>query len=156
GGYARKQVAKALKVTIKPNPAWIGGVMGRTSIAGNIGNALLGLREDNELRDMLAYDEMLCAPMLMKPLRGEPGFRPRPLTDVDVSGIQEILQWAGLYNLGKDAAHQAVLRRAKECPYHPVRDYLNALEWDGTGRLRVWLSAYLGADQNEYTEGIGT
>jgi predicted P-loop ATPase len=36
-----------------------------------------------------------------------------------------------------------------------VRDYLNGLKWDGVERLPTWLSVYLGAEQNDYTKGIG-
>ena len=35
--------------------------------------------------------------------------------------------------------------------YHPVRDYLNGLEWDGTERIRYALHRFLGADEDEYT-----
>jgi predicted P-loop ATPase len=83
-------------------------------------------------------------------------FSPRPVTDTDVSAIQEWLQLAGLKKLGKDTTHQAVDMRAHECAFHPVRDYLNGLVWDGTPRLKEWLSVYLGADRIDYTAGIGT
>src|SRR4029077_18378074 len=42
-----------------------------------------------------------------------------------------------------------------ECTSHPVRDYLNGLNWDATPRLATWLTAYLGAEENEYHQGIG-
>jgi predicted P-loop ATPase len=51
--------------------------------------------------------------------------------------------------------HQAVDLRAQERAFHPVRDYLNALQWDGRPRLDTWLSYYLGAVHNEYHAGIG-
>lgn len=40
----------------------------------------------------------------------------------------------------------AVLAAARAQPFHPVKDYLNSLEWDGTQRLPLWLNTYLGAD----------
>ncbi len=36
--------------------------------------------------------------------------------------------------------------------YHPIRDRLNALRWDGTPRLRSALHHFLGADESDYTE----
>lgn len=35
--------------------------------------------------------------------------------------------------------------------YHPIRDYLNGLEWDGTERIRYALPRFLGAEEGEYT-----
>lgn len=35
--------------------------------------------------------------------------------------------------------------QADESRFHPVREYLEALAWDGTPRLAAWLSVYLGA-----------
>jgi len=55
----------------------------------NLANALTGLRA--VWPDAIAYDEMLCAPMLMQSLTGENDFEPRPLTDVDVGIMQEEL-----------------------------------------------------------------
>ncbi len=40
---------------------------------------------------------------------------------------------------------------ANENRYHPVRDYLNNLQWDGTERIRYALHHFLGADMDEYT-----
>ena len=40
--------------------------------------------------------------------------------------------------------------------FHPVRQYLNGLRWDGERRLLGWLNAYLGVDHGKYATGIGT
>ena len=40
---------------------------------------------------------------------------------------------------------------ANENRYHPVRDYLNGLQWDGTERIRYALHHFLGADTDDYT-----
>ncbi len=45
--------------------------------------------------------------------------------------------------------------RSKECGFHPVRDYLDGLRWDGTARLDRWLASYLGAAATPYHAGIG-
>ncbi|MFA5706674.1 MAG: virulence-associated E family protein, partial [Candidatus Neomarinimicrobiota bacterium] len=41
---------------------------------------------------------------------------------------------------------QAVLSVADSQSYHPVREYLQALQWDGQRRLHRWLPDYCGAD----------
>jgi predicted P-loop ATPase len=50
-----------------------------------------------------------------------------------------------------DAAYMSARRRS----YHPVKDYLNGLSWDGTGRLDGWLNLYLGAETTDYTQAVG-
>ncbi len=40
---------------------------------------------------------------------------------------------------------------ANENGYHPIRDYLNGLTWDGTERIRTCLHHFLGADSDQYT-----
>ena len=61
---------------------------------------------------------------------------------------------SGLTRTGKDTVHSAVDLRAREQSFHPVRDYLNSLRWDGTKRVHWWLTYYLGAEQSEYCKVI--
>lgn len=39
--------------------------------------------------------------------------------------------------------------------YHPVREWLDSLEWDGVPRLNEWLSEYAGVDYTEYAAAVG-
>ena len=43
---------------------------------------------------------------------------------------------------------------ANENSYHPIRDYLNSLSWDGKERVRYALHHFLGADTSGYTYEI--
>ena len=55
---------------------------------------------------------------------------------------------------GKQAicdAHDLVMSQSS---YHPVRDYLNSLRWDGTPRLDTLLVDYLGAADNALTRAM--
>ena len=99
---------------------------------------------------------MVLMPMLVKPLPGRNhGRLPRPVTDADVAQVQELLQREGITRLGRETTHQAVDARASENAFHPVRDYLDALAWDGKERLDSWLTDYLGAEASKYTSAIG-
>ena len=118
-----------------------------------LANVLIGLRA--QWPDYFCLDEMLRATVLAKSLTGENSFTPRPVTDVDVGLVQEQLQHAGLKRLAKDVVHQAVDIYAHERRFHPVRDYLEQLEWDETPRLTKLLPAYFGAELSPYAETIG-
>ncbi|WP_454617527.1 VapE domain-containing protein [Bradyrhizobium cenepequi] len=122
----------------------------------NIANVLLALRLDPLLRDAFAYDEMAHMPMLMHPLF-KPGKRRiiRPITDEDVTHVTEYLQNCGITSIGREKVHDAINARARERAFHPVRDYLDELMWDGVGRIDTWMVTHLGTEETEYTKAIG-
>jgi predicted P-loop ATPase len=114
------------------------------------------LRADPGLCNALAYDEMARAPMLLHDI-GDPlsGVGMRPLTDKDICDIQVYLQHAGLKRMGRDDVRHAVECHAIDRSFHPVRDYLDALRWDGQSCLNVWLTTKLGAELTDYTQEVG-
>ncbi|HBR25492.1 MAG TPA: virulence-associated E family protein [Rhizobiales bacterium] len=118
--------------------------------ASNVANALKALRTDPNLRDKLACDEMQRAAMIRD------GGSWRPVTDTDVTGMQECLQKEkGMTHVSKDTMHSAVDNRAVKCRFHPLRDWLNALRWDARPRIDSWLTDYLGTEATPYTKAIG-
>ena len=44
---------------------------------------------------------------------------------------------------------------ARRNTFHPVLDYLDGLEWDGTKRLDGWLTIYCGVTDTEYARAVG-
>ena len=140
-------------------PNWLAGcqVGGNGAPHANLANAMVALRHDARVADLFRLNEMMRVPVIADP--DAPGGL-RPVTDVDVSRLQEQLQRSGLETLSKDVMHQAVDMRAAERAFHPVRDYLNGLRWDGVRRVHSWLHTYLGAKwgghATEYVGGIGT
>ncbi len=67
------------------------------------------------------------------------------MTDTDMKYIRLYLEETyGLTSEKKIA--DAVELAAHQNSYHPVRDYLNSLVWDGTERIRFCLRHFLGAD----------
>jgi predicted P-loop ATPase len=151
--YAERQIAQAHAARAAD---WrTRAIDSRGFVAGNVTNVLLALREDSCLRDMLGYDEMLCMPVLRKPVVANPGFAPRPLMDADTILLTEYLQKNGMNTVGVGVVQQAIEARIRECGFHPVRDYLNSLQWDGVERLGTWLPVYLGSADTEYSRGVG-
>ena len=72
------------------------------------------------------------------------------LTDVDIKYL--LLYLEENYGLGNEKKIQdTVMVIANENRYHPVRDFLNSLQWDGTERIRFCLHRFLGAETDDYT-----
>ena len=74
-------------------------------------------------------------------------------TDTDDAGLR--WYYEKVYNLeGRQKLIDALAIVAEENAYHPVKDYLEDLIWDGTPRVETVLIDYLGADDNEYTRTV--
>lgn len=75
------------------------------------------------------------------------------LTDTDVNYL--LLYFEKNYGLTSEKKMMAALSiTANENCYHPIRDCLNALVWDGRPRIRDCLHYFLGADSNDYVEAM--
>lgn len=76
--------------------------------------------------------------------------KPEPITNVDYSGIRNYIE--SIYGITgtlkiDDALNLEFHRQA----YHPIRDYLRSLEWDGEQRIDTLLINLFGAVDNIYT-----
>lgn len=121
-------------------------------------NVMLCLRHHPKMADLIKLDEMACTTVVTAAPPGvedEGGTYPRAIRDADVLAIQEQIQITGLRRIAKATVQDAIERRADEQRFHPVRDYLSALEWDGEQRIRGWLSRYLGVEGCAYADEIG-
>ncbi|AZD34859.1 DNA primase, phage associated [Pseudomonas chlororaphis subsp. aurantiaca] len=69
-----------------------------------------------------------------------------------------VMKWlAQQYNLRVKSTHviEAVSVVAHDHAFHPVRDYLNGLEWDRVPRLDSWLTDIMGVAPTEYSSKVG-
>lgn len=57
--------------------------------------------------------------------------------------------------VGKDKFWLVVEDQARQHRRHPVREYLDALKWDGTKRVDRWLTDYLGVEDTPYARNVG-
>jgi predicted P-loop ATPase len=119
-------------------------------------NALLALRRDGNISDAFAYDEMQRCVMLTHEI-GQPlvPFDVRPVGDEDITVLTEFLQRAGIRRIGRDIVRDAINVRGRELSYHPIREWLKGLVWDGQRRANIWMTTRLGAELNSYTQAIG-
>ena len=118
-------------------------------VRNSIKNCLTVFQHDPLLSGAIAYNLLTDRTDVVKPI----GYDRSPnasMTDTDMKYIRLYLEEN--YDLTSekkiiDAADLA----AHQNSYHPVRDYLNSLTWDGTERIRYCLHHFLGAEADEYT-----
>ncbi|OZY48613.1 VapE domain-containing protein [Pseudomonas lundensis] len=75
----------------------------------------------------------------------------------DIDDIR-VMKWlAQQYNLRVKASSviEAVSVVAHDHAFHPVRNYLNKLEWDRVPRLDTWLNTVMGVAQSGYSAKVG-
>lgn len=145
-------------------PAWISLLRrdGNGRAYPDLANVLIALRTEPDMRDALAFDEMLQESMVLKPppvaSGSKPGEEPpKKVTDDDVGRLQEWLQHSGMPKIGREIVGQAVEIRARDSRFHPIRERLQTIEWDGEPRKGGWLKAYMGATGGEdYLTAIGS
>lgn len=112
-----------------------------------LANAITALQIAPEWKGLIARDEFGCRTLALKPPPWAPptdNFIPRPWTDLDDIKTAESLQRCGI-RVPPTVAADAVQALAADNPVHPVREYLNALDWDGLDRLGEMAMTYLGA-----------
>lgn len=54
-----------------------------------------------------------------------------------------------------DLMHEAAYKAAIDHKFHPVREYLKNLKWDGHKRAHLWLVDIMGAKDNTYVRAVG-
>ena len=116
-------------------------------------NALLALRGAEDWQGVLAYNEFRLAAVMMKPppwRKAEDNhWTPSPWTDHENSLTANWLQHNDIC-VPISVAAAAATAVAKDNSFHPVRDYLVKLEWDGVERVEQFASKYLGAEDTPY------
>ncbi len=78
------------------------------------------------------------------------------MTDEAMTRVRLLVEDSFGLSAGKEAMHDALTDFGEDHRFHPVTDYLNSVEWDGTARLDTWMTRYLGAPQNDYTKAVGS
>ena len=124
-----------------------------TSILPILANAITALRLAPEWQGVLAYDEFRCNVVAVKPVPW--GALPKNgWTDQEDRLCAEWLQRNRIF-VSVEVASQAVQTVAAQRRVHPIRDYLDHLQWDGLPRLDRWISTYLGVEESNYSYAVG-
>jgi hypothetical protein len=116
-----------------------------------LANAMLALREAPEWEGVLKHDSFALQTIAQKPTPW--GFTGK-WSDQQDSLACEWLHHRGI-SVNLLVASAAVEAVAHQAEFHPVRDYLDSLQWDGVNRIDQWLTAYLGVEDSDYSRAVG-
>ena len=119
-----------------------------------LANAITAFRHAPEWKGVLAFNEFELAPTIMRRRPGTPLAGGNSWTDQEDRLAADWLQRNGIL-VDVNTAAQAAQTVAKDHSFHPVRQYLDSVHWDGVQRLDKWLSIYLGAEDGNYTRAVG-
>lgn len=128
----------------------------RGNLRPTVGDVLDRLAADPLMRDGIRLNAMTSETMLMdRPpwdIAGE--IYPRSWRDSDDIELQVYFEGAGLTVRSTNMIRDAVLTHARRNSFHPVRDYLAGLVWDGEPRLERMLLDHFGVPINPYTQAV--
>ncbi len=117
-------------------------------------NVAIALEHCTELKGLVGFNEFSgrierCKPAPWNSKTGE-------WTTVDDLELSMFLATEiGLLFKSTGTISEGVHLTAHRNPYHPVRDYLLGLEWDGQDRNVNWLHKYLGTENTDYEALVG-
>jgi len=122
---------------------------------GCLANAMLILENDANLRGRLRYDAFR-----ERIVGGELPWRTavEEWTDEDTAKLRSWLhRYENSYGIdvGRGDVDAAVSATAHDNAFHPLRDWLTGLAWDGVARLDLLWIDYFGAADTPYARGVG-
>ncbi|MAN86416.1 MAG: hypothetical protein CL555_06005 [Algoriphagus sp.] len=117
---------------------------GRNGPKKSVTNLLLHLQNIKELGNTIRWNE----------LAQQAEWNSHPIEDSHLIDIRLILEHNG-FEPPLEALLPTIVRHAKDNAFHPVRDYLRALKWDGTRRLDYWLEQCLGSPKSQFNRLVG-
>lgn len=136
-----------------PEPSWVSSLRNQKGfIPSTHSNILTIFEQDAALRDAVAFNKFTQRPEVVAELpwrKGEIG----EWTDRDDAGLRVYLgQKYGVK--GRELVDDCLTIHMQNHSYHPLKDYLESLEWDGTLRLSTLLVDWLGAEDSKLTRTV--
>jgi predicted P-loop ATPase len=127
----------------------------------NVHNVALALRSP-DLDGLFTYDEMERKAKVTEPLPdvfdGQASRKnefPYTFRDEDGIHMQAWFQTIGMTTVAEKTVGSGIYLVGMNRSFHPVKQYLDLLNWDNTPRLNTWLSCCLGIEDNEYHKMVG-
>ena len=121
-----------------------------------VANVLVALEHAGEWHDVLRFDASSLSIVASAKLPWVSDLAvPFKWRDKDDIRAAAWLQRNGI-KAGVETTRQGIQTVAQEHPFHPIRDYLNSLAWDGESRIDYFVPFYLGAGGSEYNQAVGS
>ena len=130
-------------------------ITNKGALVQSIDNIKIVLTHDPVIKGRIAYDEMGHREVAVDDLPWEKlpkGQSFRRWQDHDDAALRYYLERIGLQ--GKDRIYDAVDIVSHENRVHPVKQFIEAVKWDGVKRIEQLLVTYLGAADTEYTRTV--
>lgn len=108
------------------------------------------LKNDKHLKDLFSYNEFDTKRYIMRSPTWREITEPEPVRNVDYAGVRNYLETIYGINSAMKVDDSLSLEIERNT-IHPIRTYLNGLEWDGEKRIETVLMEYFGAADNEFT-----
>jgi putative DNA primase/helicase len=118
-------------------------------------NVVIIFKHDPKLRDRFRYDEFNCRLCLVADIFWRKVKRKNDVwvTDSDMAFLRHYFETVYNINATKKIEDGLSIVSVKN-KFHPIKDYLKGLEWDGTPRLDTLLIDYLGAENTPYVREV--
>lgn len=102
---------------------------------------------------VFGYNEFNGRIEFRRPAPWHRGRMPRMLgvSDTDLKLLKGHLAMKHGFEMPVNNIEEAVTNVAEDNRFHPVREYLSALKWDGQARLDMWLTDFMGVEDSDYT-----
>jgi predicted P-loop ATPase len=117
-----------------------------------LANAITLIKTTPELKDALAFNEFNLRVVTKNATPWQP--KTHDWSDYDSAKLAELLQHKHCF-VNSRVAGEAAVTVAKENLFHPIRDYLEGLVWDGIERIPTWLTTYLGVIETPFSKAAG-
>ena len=118
-----------------------------------IRNCVTVLQKDPVLKKAIKRNELSGRMDIVKEVPWERRNNSPTVTDTDENNLKMYLEEN--YELTSERVIKAgVDIVSNENKYHPIRDYLESLVWDGIPRIENMLPHFLGAEKSNYTVGV--
>lgn len=104
---------------------------------------------------LVGFNEFSCRPYFLKDtLYG--GKKGAELTDHDDLALKHYIACHYRFEPSKELCFESHTLLAQKYRFHPVKQYLETLEWDGVGRLDSWLrEAFRASGPLQYVQAVG-